>query len=105
MQRESSHLTDRELLRAFKRKPSAENFQPFLDRYLPFVLAAARRQSADEARAAEVTRSFFLGFAKRAHSLLPKPSSPAGCSAPRASLPGEFIGIQRRVPLLHPHGS
>ncbi|MCI0535678.1 MAG: CotH kinase family protein [Verrucomicrobiales bacterium] len=69
MQRDFCYSTDFELLRTFRKNGSAENFQPFLDRYLAFVFAAARRQSGTEEQAATVTRAVFLAFAKRARSL------------------------------------
>ena len=63
------HLSDKNLLRAFVRAPSAQQFEPIVDRYLPFVLAAARRQSLNEADAVDVTRAVFVAFARRSRQL------------------------------------
>ena len=61
--------TDRDCLRAFARRPSAESFRPFLDRYLPLVYSAASRQLGDPGRSADVTKAVFLAFAYRAKRL------------------------------------
>src|SRR5262245_42416133 len=62
-------MTDRELLRAFQKERTAANFQPLLDRYLPFVHAAARRQTATEGETSEASQAVFLAFARRVRSL------------------------------------
>ena len=62
-------LSDKELLRALAKHPSAERFQPLLERYLPLVYAAAVRQSADSTDAALVTHAVFVAFARRARAL------------------------------------
>jgi DNA-directed RNA polymerase specialized sigma24 family protein len=60
---------DRDLRRRFKARPSVETFAPLVRRYLPLVSAAARRQSRDEAQAAETTKAVFLTLANRARKL------------------------------------
>jgi RNA polymerase sigma factor (sigma-70 family) len=62
-------VTDQQLLRAFKAKPSVEAFQPLLDRYLPFVLATAQRQLGNAADAQEATRAVFMALARRMRRL------------------------------------
>lgn len=57
-------LSDRELIRAFVAAPSAERFQPLLDRYLAMIHSAAARQVPDAAGSAEVTRAVFLTLAR-----------------------------------------
>src|SRR5947207_5977182 len=63
------HLSDKELLRAFRSDSSLKHFEPFLDRYLAFVYAAACRQLPDEAAARQATHAVFLAYARRARRL------------------------------------
>ncbi|MSU62695.1 MAG: hypothetical protein EXS31_09910 [Pedosphaera sp.] len=69
MQEQSATKTDRELLRAFKKEGSPENFRLLLDRYLPFVFDAARRQTANDTQASEATCAAFFAFARSVRSL------------------------------------
>jgi DNA-directed RNA polymerase specialized sigma24 family protein len=57
---------DSELLRTYRKQPSAERFRPLLARHLVFVHAAALRQTATDVDAAAVTRAAFLALARRA---------------------------------------
>jgi DNA-directed RNA polymerase specialized sigma24 family protein len=62
-------ISDRELRRAFRSEPSSERFQPIVERYLPFVYAAAYRQLANQSDAGLVARAVFLALARRWRSL------------------------------------
>lgn len=67
-----SGQSDLELLRAFKRTRSAQAFEPLVDRYLPFVFAAARRMIGADSEAFEATRAVFLALARSCRALSPK---------------------------------
>src|SRR4051812_22449800 len=60
---------DQAWLRAFAKCPSAENAQPIVDRYLPLVYTAARRQTGNSEAAADAARAVFAVFARRARKL------------------------------------
>ncbi len=69
MQEQSATKSDRELLRAFQKERSPENFGLILDRHLPLVFAAARRQTVNDTQASEAASAAFFALARRARSI------------------------------------
>lgn len=63
---------DSVLLRAFKSAPSGQAFEPLVDRYLPCVLASARRMTGSDAAAPEVAQAVFVALARNCRALSPK---------------------------------
>ncbi len=65
-------ITDRESLVAWRRRRSAENLRPLVERYAALVYSSALRRTGSADQAKEVTRAVFLVLARRARRLRQK---------------------------------
>src|SRR5258708_20293557 len=65
----TTSVTDRECLEAWRRDPGAENLRPLVERYGALVYSSAYRRTGSADHAGEVTRAAFLVLARRARKL------------------------------------
>src|SRR5688572_27080182 len=66
------HLTDRECLDQWRRKPGSESLRPLVERYGGVVYSTASRRTSSADHAAEATLAVFLVLARRARRLRKK---------------------------------
>src|SRR5712664_469966 len=68
----TTSVTDRECLEAWRRDQGAENLRPLVKRYGALVYSSAYRRTGSADHAGEVTRAVFLVLARRARKLRKK---------------------------------